>query len=173
MQSVSLIRTILLKKIRDGYAFSVSKRYEAVAADDSVYMYFKNPSTNTRTIYMVAVECSSNAQGWVDVYRNVSVTTPGTAITPINLNLGSSITSSVEVRYGGVYDTTGATKVHETVAPGGTGVHATGWVAEVGEAVLIPPDDYDLLFVYTNKSGAAEDMSIRMIWWEEEGVIVK
>jgi len=162
-----MVNQRLLKKIKDGMAFSISKRFEAVASDSPVYIYFKNPTDSGREIYIIAIECSSEAQGWVDIYTNVTVTTPGTTITPVNLNLGSSNTSVAQVKHGGAYDVSGATKVHETIAPGGTGVHATGWVAEVGEAVIIPEGGYDKLISYTNKSGAVADMSIRVIWWEE------
>jgi len=41
-----------------------------------------------------------------------------------------------------------------------------GDLAEIGESVVIPPG-FTLVVQITNKSGAATDMSVRFIWWEE------
>jgi len=41
-----------------------------------------------------------------------------------------------------------------------------GAAMEVGECVLIPPGN-NFLVTATNKSASSEDMSIRIIWWEE------
>jgi len=156
-----------LKKIKDGYGFSVSHRFTGVASGASGYMYMENPSGSTREVFIIAVECSSFAQTWVDIYRGVTVTAPGTAITPVNLNFNSSNPSVVSAEHSGTYDLTGAQPVHETVIAGGSGVFATGGVAEVGEVVVIPPNN-NFLVIHTNQSGSAQDMSTRILWWEEE-----
>jgi hypothetical protein len=155
-----------LRKVHDGYGFSISNRFESVGVGNSAYMYMQNPSGSGRDVFVVATECSGFAQGWIDVYRGVTVTTPGTSITPVNLNFSSNIASVVNAEHSGTYDTTGADLVHATVATGGTGVHATGGLAEVGEVVVIPPGN-NFLVIYTNKSGSTQDMSIRILWWEE------
>jgi|Deesub1362A_J573_1020465.scaffolds.fasta_scaffold00652_18 hypothetical protein len=158
----------LLKKISDGYGFMASKRFTAVASGSTAEMYFENPSGSGRNIYVILIRCVSEAQGTVDIYTGVSVSSSGTTITPVNLNLGSTNTSIANVEHSGTYDITGATLFQETVAPGGTGVHATGDIAEVGESVIMPPNDTDLLIIYTNESGSAANMSIRIIWWEDK-----
>jgi len=155
------------KNIQMGYGFSVSKRFTGVANGSYSDVYFENPSGSGGNIYIIAIECSSLGSGWMDCYRNTTITASGTTLTPINLNFSSTNNSIANIEYGGTYDITGATLVHETVLPGGSKVRAIGSVAEIGESVIIP-NGYDLLVRLTNKSGTATDMSIRIIWWEEE-----
>jgi len=160
----SLIYPRFFLKILEGQAFSVSHRFEAVGSDSSVSMYFENPSTSSRNVYVVAIEVVSTGQFWVDIYRENTISASGTQITPINLNFSSGNTSVVYVEYGGTY--TLGTSVHKTVAPGGSGIRALGGIVEVGESVVIPPNN-NFVVVATNKSASSEDMSIRIIWWEE------
>lgn len=107
---------------------------------------------------------NSFSQAWVDVYRNNTVSSSGTSVTPVNLNFGSSNTSVVNVEYGGSY--VAGSLVHSTVVPGGSQIRAVGSAVEVGESVVIPPGN-DFLIKVTNKSASASDISIRVLWWEE------
>jgi len=152
------------KKIEDGSAFSVSNRFEAVAADGTISMYFENPSTSSKKVYVLVVQVVSMAEFWIDIYRDNTITTNGTPIDPVNLNFGSDNESVAYVEYGGVYTT--GNRVHNSVSPGGTRIRAIGAAMEVGECVLIPPGN-NFLVIATNKSASSEDMSIRIIWWEE------
>ena len=155
--------TRLQKRIEDGYAFSVSHRFESVGSDEVVTMYFENPSDSGRTVYVVVVEVTSLAQAWVDVYRNVTPS-GGTSITPVNLNFAEDIPSAAIVKYGVTFE--GGVHVTKLVCPGGSRVNAVGGAVEVGESVIVPPG-YNVLIAVTNKSGSATDLSIRIIWWEE------
>ena len=150
--------------ILDGKVFSASHRFESVASDDSVSMYFENPQNSGKDAYIVAIEIVSTGKFWIDIYRGNTVTTHGTSVTPANLNLSSSNTPACKVEYGGTY--TAGTLAHQSVAPGGSHLRAIGSIVEVGESVVISPGD-NLLIVATNKSASSEDMSIRIIWWEE------
>jgi len=161
-----IVNERFFKKIYDGYGFSISHRFEDIAADATVEVYLENPSGSGRTVFIMAIECSSFAQGWIDVYRGASVTSAGTGLTAVNLNLGSTNASVVDAEYGGTYDVSGAELVHNTVLPGGARVRAVGELAEVGESV-VTPEDYSLLVRITNKGATASDMSIRIMWWEE------
>ena len=116
------------------------------------------------TIYIISIDIVAFAQAWVDIYRDNTITTNGTAITPINLNLGSTNTSPALVEYGGSY--TIGQPVHSTVVPGGSLIRAVGGASEVGESVIIP-ETKNILVRVTNKSASASDISIRIIWWEE------
>jgi hypothetical protein len=151
-------------KIYQGYGFSVSHRFESVASDASVDLYFENPSASGREVFIVAVEVVSFAQAWVDVYRGNTVVASGTSITPVNLNFEKAYGCVVSAEYGGTY--TPGTQVHETVCPGGSLVRAVGSAVEIGESVVIP-EGFNLLVRATNKSASATDLSIRVIWWEE------
>jgi len=151
-------------KIYEGKGFSISHRFVSVASDASADVYFGNPSGSGRTAYIVAVEVVSLAQAWVDIYRGVTVSTPGSSITPVNLNLSSENTSVAKVEHGGEYS--GGELVHSTVCLGGSHIRAIGGATEVGESVVIPEDNNFLVKV-TNKSASSTDLSIRIIWWEE------
>jgi hypothetical protein len=150
-------------KIYEGYGFSISNRFENVASDASVNIYFENPAGSGREVFIIVIDVISFAQAWIDVYRDVTPS-GGTAITPVNLNFGSAITSVATVKYGVTYS--GGTLVHSTVCPGGSKVQATGGAAEVGETVVIP-EGFNFLVKVTNKSTGATDLSIRIVWWEE------
>jgi len=163
----ALCEQVLYDKIRNGQAFSVSHRFENVGSGENVTMYFSVPS-NGVTVTIVAIEVVTTAKGSIDIYRYPDVITAGTQITPINLNFGSSNASSVVVGYGYTVDLSSATKAHETVAPGGTRIRAIGSLSEVGERVLLPPGN-SFIVVYENTDSAAEDVSIRIIWYEETG----
>jgi len=152
------------RKIEEGKAFAVSHRFEGLATNASAELYFENPSGSGRTVYIVIVEVVGMAQGWVDIYRGNTVSTPGTPLTPMNLNLGSTNASVVNVEYGGVY--VAGTLALNTVLPGGNLVRAVGSAVEVGETVKIPEGN-NILVRATNTSASAQDLSIRVLWWEE------
>jgi hypothetical protein len=150
-------------KIYEGYGFAVSHRFESVSSDASVNIYFENPSGSGREVFIIVVEVVSFAQAWIDVYRGVTPS-GGTPITPVNLNFAKAIGSIASVKYGVTY--TGGAPVHNSVCPGGSRVQATGGAAEVGETVVVP-EGFNFLVKVTNKSAAAADLSIRILWWEE------
>jgi len=159
-----IVNPRFLKKILDGVAFSASNRFEGVANDASIDLLFENPSDSGKKVFLITAEVISFGRGYIDVYRDSGVTVSGTAVEPVNLNFESANESVCNVEYGGTYDL--GASVHRTVIPGGSKVRAIGFAVEVGESVIIP-ENHNLLLRFTNKSGAATDMSIRLIWWEE------
>jgi len=159
---------ILYDKIREGRAFSVSHRFSAIASGTNVSMYFSIP-VDSVTVTIVAVEVTSTGQGYIEIYRYPSVISGGTQMTPVNLNLSSSINSTVVVGYGYTVDLSSATKTVDVVAPGGRLVRAIGSLSEVGEAVILPPGN-SFIVIYTNTAATDEDVSIRIIWFEETSV---
>jgi len=150
-------------KIFNGFGFTASHRFEGVASNDAVNMYFENPADSGRTVYIVIVEVVSFGQLWIDIYRGVTAS-GGTSITPVNLNFASAVDSVAIVKYGVTF--TDGTLAHSTVCPGGSRVNAVGGAVEVGETVIIPPG-YSFLVQATNKSGTSTDLSVRILWWEE------
>ena len=160
-----VVKTELRQKIIEGKAFSVSHRFENVASDAYVDLLFSNPSGSGKSANLVVIEVITFAQSHVDVYRGVTVTSTGTSITPLNLNLGSANESVVDVEYGGTYSPTGDPALN-TVCPGGNRVRAVGGAVEVGETAIIP-ENYNILVRVTNKSDSSTDLSIRILWWEE------
>jgi len=154
----------LFNLVTQGKVFVVSHRFGAVSSASSVYMYLENPSNSGKNIYLVAIEVISTGQFWVDIYVDNTVSSAGTTITPVNLNLESTNSSVAYVEYGGTYSL--GTQIHQTVAPGGSGIRAIGSVVNVSEAMIMPPGK-NIVIVATNQSASAEDMSIRIVWWEE------
>jgi len=151
-------------KIYQGYGFSISHRFEGVADGSSIDVYFENPSGSGREVFLIAIEIITFGQCYVDIYRGNSVNVAGTSITPMNLNFKSAISSIANVEYGGTY--TLGTLTLQTVCPGGAKVRAIGGATEVGETAVIP-ENFNFLVRVTNQSGAATDLSIRVLWWEE------
>ncbi len=152
-------------KIYEGYGFSISHRFTAVANGASVDVYFENPNGSGRRVFIVTIEVVVFGQCHIDIYRGNSITASGTSITPMNLNFEKTIPSVVNVEYGGTYAL--GTQTVQTVCPGGYRVRAIGGTMEVGETVVIP-QNFNFLVRVTNQSGAATDLSIRIIWWEEQ-----
>ena len=152
------------EKVKQGRAFSVSRRYVGVDNNDAVYMMFENPSDSGVIACVAAVEVIPDGKSYVDIYRDFEVTVEGELQQPGNERLSSDNTAKCKVFYGGEYSL--GTKAHETMAYGGTKNNAIGSLVEIGESVIIDPG-YRLLFVITNKSGSTIDMSIRVIWCED------
>jgi len=152
------------KRIHEGYGFSISHRFEGVAADASADLYFENPANSGREAFIVMIEVVSFGQAHIDIYRGNEIVANGTKLTPVNLNFEKTITSVVNAEYGGTY--TLGTLTLNTVCPGGALIRAIGGTAEVGETAVIPPN-FNFVVRVTNKSGAATDLSIRVIWWEQ------
>ena len=152
-------------KIEEGKGFSASRRFEGVAADAYVDFLFSNPPGSGKTAHIIVVDVVSLAQAHVDIYRDVSVTAPGTAVTPVNLNLGSAGESSMDVEYGGTYSLPPEPSLN-TVCPGGSHIRAVGGATEVGEKAVVP-EGHNILVRVTNASASATDISVKVTWWEE------
>jgi len=154
----------LFYKIWAGQAFSASYIFEGVADDDAATALFENPSDSGKTATIIAIETVSFGQAHVRIYRNPTIAAAGTVMPTINLNM-SSTNSCICSAYQGT-SWSGGELAHQTVLPGGSRPRAVGDLAEIGESVVIPPG-FTLIVQITNKSGAATDMSVRFIWWEE------
>lgn len=164
MDGTIIVNQRFFKKIFEGYGYSISHRFENISSGSSVDVYFENPSASGKNIFIIVIEVVTFAQAWIDIYRNNSVTASGTSITPLNLNMGSSNTSVSYIEYGGTYST--GELAHSSVCPGGSRIRAVGGATEVGETIIINPGG-NILVRVTNKSDSSQDMSIRIIWWEE------
>jgi len=152
------------EKVRQGRAFSVSRRYASIDNNDAVYMMFENPSDSGVIACVAAVEVIPDGKSYVDIYRDFEVTSKGELQQPVNERLSSDNTAKCKVYYGGEYSV--GAKAHETMAYGGTKNNAIGSLVEIGESVIIDPG-YKVLFAVTNKSGSTIDISIRVIWCED------
>lgn len=150
-----------------GYGYIATKRFEGLADDSSVDVYIENPLGSGRLVYCVLVEISGFGNAYVDVYYGVSVTSSGNDLIAMKMNKKGKDPIKI-IEYGGTYDISGAEKVCETVLPGGTKKEAIGGAISFGEAVLVSENENYLIRI-TNKSGVANDFSVKSVWWEEPG----
>jgi hypothetical protein len=151
--------------IHEGYGYLASKRFEGVANDTSFDIYAENPNGSGREVYIVVAEVTGLGNAYIDIYAGVTVTTPGTSLTIMKMRIDGEDPVGI-LKHGGSYDITGASKIHETVLPGGTIGRAIGAAVGFGEAVQMAEGDNFLVRV-TNKSGGITDFSFRAVWWEE------
>jgi len=154
----------LTRRIFEGKAFIASHRFEAVDAEGTVQVLFSNPSESGIIAHLIALEVYTGGLAYVDVLRNVAVSTSGTSVDPLNLNMASNNSAKCEVEYGGSYS--GGVTALSVIVPGGTLVRAIGSVIDVGEEVIVP-EGQNILTSVTNKAGTAIDIAIKIIWWEE------
>jgi len=151
--------------IEQGKAFSSSKRV-FIASDASEYFYFENPQDNYKTAYIATIVVGGKAEADIDIYENITVINKGTPMRIRNLNLGSRNVATCKTYYGGSFSgLTEDNSVHQTVLPGGSKIRAIGHLAEVGEAVIIPPGK-SILVVLTNTSADMSKYSVRFLWYE-------
>jgi len=152
-------------KVKAGYAFSGSKRFESVSSDANFSVLIENPSGSGKDVVILSIAIIGLAQCYVDIYDDVSVTSYGNNMTIRNLNLESTNTNVCGAYYGGTYSISGAEKVHETIVPGGSKQFAIGGLSEVGESVIVP-SGHNILVVVTNKSSSASDFAVQILWSE-------
>ena len=160
----SIAKPFFRKKIEEGKAFSISRRFEEVASGASVSIYFENPPYSGVNAHIQMIEVVSMAQAFVDIYRDATKTAVGTPLSPFNLNMASPRTSKINAEYGGTYEN--GELALNTVCPGGSGVRAVGGAVEVGENLIIPPGR-NIVVVVTNASASDTNISIRFLWYEE------
>jgi len=84
LDGTQIVNPRFFYKIYEGYGFSINHRFEGVASDTSVNIYFENPSGSGREVFIIVINIVSFAQAWMDVYSGVAPS-GGTAMTPINL----------------------------------------------------------------------------------------
>ena len=154
-----------LKKVYDGYKFMAGHRFTGVAADAEVNIVLIVPSGSNRRVFFLAFEVSSFAQAHIDVYFDVSFS-GGTALKTVNLRRSKEgPISPVAQVFHSVSYTPSEYKV-PLVHSGGTKQFATGGLSELGGAAILDPGNNALIAI-TNKSTSSQDISIRIIWWEE------
>jgi len=152
----------LAVKVKEGKAFSSSKRL-TVPAGNSVSIVFINKSD--RKVKVAATEIDTLENLDVDIYDNVQVNTEGNKWTIRNLDLKSDYVIDVTVADGGDY--VGGEPVHQTVAHGGAKNFAIGSLSEVGEGVIVHPNQ-NIMITLTNSGNADVKCSVRFVFYEVE-----
>ena len=154
-----------LRKAWDGYKFTASHRFEGVAADDGVNVLLAVPGGAGRNVFFLAFEVSSYAQAHIDLYFDVEYS-GGTELAVLNLrrSLQGVVNPVAEALHTVAF--TPSTHHLPLVHQGGTKQFAAGGLSEVGGAAILGPG-CNVVIAVVNKSTAAQDLSIRMVWWEE------
>jgi len=162
-----LVNQRILQKILDGDAYLAGWRIDDVASGSSAYFQFDNPDESGVYANIISIMLSGTGNARVNLYppNQVTVNTPGTAVTSLNLNPDSGKTSKCTLRYGGSY--TLGTPVVRQVLPGGSLVRAVG-ATIMADLNMRMSENYFLLIEIVNQSASSEDFSIRIIWWEEQ-----
>ena len=152
-------------KAYEGYKFTAGYRFEGVASDAEVNILLRVPSGAGRRVFFLAFEVSSFAQAHVDVYFDVDHS-GGSSLDILNLRRDKQgeVSPVAEPLHSVSYTPSG---YHiPLVHSGGTKQFATGGLSELSGAAILGPGN-NVLIVVTNKSTSSQDVSLRLVWWEE------
>jgi len=161
-----IVNQRILMKTYQGYAFTAGHRFENVASDSEVNVALRVPEGADREVFFILFELSSFAQAHIDLCFD-AYQSGGTEIKPVNLrrSMKDTISPVAEVLYGVTY-TPGEDRI-PMVHSGGSKKFAIGGLTELGGSAIMAPG-YDAVLVITNKSGSSQDISVRLLWWEDE-----
>ncbi|MHC1610559.1 MAG: hypothetical protein ACXQTW_03000, partial [Candidatus Methanospirareceae archaeon] len=140
---------ILYKLVCEGYGYTASEIENGLASGSNITFYISNPSSNTCRISIYGIEVVSTGWGEIKLYKNPTVTSSGTTITPVNLNLSSTRPSNVTIGENYAFDLSSSLLIRGSVIPGGEKKDAIGSFSQVGEHLVLMPGD-SVGIVYTN-----------------------
>ncbi len=155
-----------LKKVCDGYKFTAGYRFTSVGSGDEVNIILNVPANSNRRIFFLAFEISSFAQAHINIYFDVEFN-GGSPIKIINLNRAKEgiINSKAQVFHSATY--TSSEYLIPLVHTGGTKQFATGGLSELSGAAILESEN-NILIAVINKSTSTQDISLRLVWWEEK-----
>ena len=144
-------------------------RVEDVADDGTLKVLLANPADSTKNICWSALVVAAEGKAYLDMYGQITIDTPGTAMTQVQKLSGSSNTSVADTEYNGAYTYSAPHLIYQALIPGGSGVKTVGGQATDAELAMAIPGR-NVLIILTNKGGAAKDMSLRIVWIDCETV---
>lgn len=152
--------------MENGDVYASSIRVEDVASDGTLKVLLSNPADSVKNICWCALVAASEGKAYLDMYGQVVVDTPGTAMFQTQKFAGSPNTSVADTEYDGVYTYSAANLIYQGLISGGFFVG--GELTDAELAMAIPGKS--VLVVLTNKETGTKDMSIRIIWIDCETV---
>ena len=158
-------KSYLLYAMEKGDAYAASIRVEDVADDGTLNVLLSNPADSPKDICWVSLTAASEGKSYLDMYGQVTVNAPGTALFQTQKFSGSSNTSVADTEYNGTY--TAVHRIFNCLIPGGSGPRTVGGKASDAELAMAIPGR-NVLMVLTNKGGAAKDMAMRIVWIDVE-----
>jgi hypothetical protein len=164
-----IAKTHIKYSMENGDVYASSIRMADVADDGTLKILLSNPADSTKNICWSALIVASEGKAYLDMYGQITVDTPGTALAQVQKLSGSSRTSVADTEYNGTYTYSAPHLIYQALIPGGAGPHAIGGQAADAELAMAIPGR-NVLIVMTNKGGATKDMSMRIIWIDCETV---
>lgn len=164
-----IAKTHIKYSMENGDVYASSIRVTDVADDGTLKVLLSNPADSTKNICWSALVVASEGKAYLDMYGQVVVDTPGTALTQVQKLSGSSKTSVADTEYNGTYTYGAPNRIYSFLIPGGSGAKTVGGQATDAELAMAIPGR-NVLIVMTNKGGAAKDMSMRIVWIDCETV---
>ena len=155
--------------MENGDVYAASIRVEDVADDGTLKVLLSNPADSLKNICWCALVVAAEGKAYLDMYGQVTVDTPGTALSQVQKLSGSPNTSVADTEYNGVYTYGAPNHIYTFLIPGGSGPKSVGGQATDAELAMAIPG-CNVLITLTNKGGAAKDMSLRIVWIDCETV---
>jgi len=155
--------------MENGDVYAASIRVEDVADDGTLEVLLNNPADSPKNICWSALVVAAEGKAYLDMYGQITVDTPGTAMAQVQKFSGSSKTSVADTEYNGTYTYSAPHLVYQALIPGGSGAKTVGGQATDAELAMAIPGR-NVLIVVTNKGGAAKDISVRIVWIDCETV---
>ncbi len=152
-------------KTFEGYKFTTGYRFEDIATDAEVNIILRVPAGSGRMVFFIAFEVSSFAQAHIDIYFDVNHS-GGNLLEILNLRRDKQgvVNSVAEVLHSVSY--TPSEHHIPLVHSGGTKQFAVGGLSELSGGAILASGN-NILIVVTNKSASSQDISLRLVWWED------
>ena len=151
---------IIHTKIHAGEMFASGSYFTAVADAAAVTLLIRVGSVPMHGHFTVA----NGGSGFLEAFEGVTVTAPGTTVPIYNRKRNSANAPTSTVFHTPTLGATGTTLI-KAFTPGGSKTFASGAISsDFDEMVLLANTDYALR--WTNQSGAAEDASLAINFYE-------
>jgi len=160
----TVVYTQYQRKAIEDKAFFVARLWSNVASGSTADICIENPSNSGKTIHLMTVKMNTTDQAWIRYVLDPTLS-GGTELTPVPFKVGAAVTSVARVIVD-VSGYSGGTEAGAEVIPGGSGRKAVGGLDDGLVAFVIPPG-HRVLFEVVNKSSNANQISVRMDWWED------
>ena len=158
------------EKIHLGEQFNISSMTVALANNASTYFVIDcATNTFTRTEMHMTFGVSTGGNAHLMLFKDVVVTSSGTAISAVNMNQASTRTPGIRVTGNGSPISSTGTKLLEVMLPAGSspsGKNAGASTKAEEEFILKQGTKY--LLILTNVSGSAAACNLVIEWYEEE-----
>jgi len=136
--------------------------FETLSANgDTADFILQNPTSSGVVAKLSTVGVAAEGKGYLESFKNPTVTAIGTTLTPVNMRFDKSDGSQSNLAHGGTY-TGGTTLGQELLAAGQKGTAPT--TTAFGNTLLYPGNA--IRFLLTNEAGGNSDYAFTFEWLE-------